>query len=500
MLRKSLVAAVAIVAAACTIPDSFVSPASPGSPDGTAAVRQQPQAFDAPLATALAAQLVPARVGVLVSYDPAATTKGAVTSAILGTGAGVIGFKHLPVVYALAYPAQLAAIANVQGVMRVTLNRQLQWFGSAARMRESVSSIRADRAHNIGITGHGVGVAILDSGIDGLFHPGLQFGTKTVQNVKVAVNVDELVTFDNSDPVVMGASLFAQNLPNSESSMGHGTHVAGIVAGTGAGGTTGWYKGVAPGATLVGIATGDALFIFWSLAGFDYILDNQARYNIKVVNNSWGTTGAFDPLDPINVATLELTNRGISVVFASGNEGPSWNTLNPYSVAPWVIGVAAGCKTVTPDPTNSAADCVDPTGAGRASLVGNFSSRGIPGDALYHPTLTAPGVRIVSARASTGTIMNGLDLPSDLLDCAIPQDRLPFYTCASGTSMATPHVVGVVALMQEAANQSLTPAQVKSILVSTVRPMAGYALWEAGAGYLDAWGAIHAAAGLPTPP
>src|SRR5205807_2900743 len=101
----------------------------------------------------------------------------------------------------------------------------------------------------------------------------------------------------------------------------------------------GYYTGVAPGAKLVGIGTGDILFIFWALAGFDYILDHQQAYNIKVVNNSWGTSGPFDPKDPINKATKKVHDKGITVVFAAGNDGPDQNTLNPYSVAPWVIGV-----------------------------------------------------------------------------------------------------------------------------------------------------------------
>src|SRR5439155_963085 len=100
--------------------------------------------------------------------------------------------------------------------------------------------------------------------------------------------------------------------------------------------------GVAPGSNLIGIGTGDILFIFWALAGFDYILQNQDRYNIKVVNNSWGTSGPFDPEDPVSIASKRVHDRGVTVVFAAGNDGPDENTLNPYSVAPWVIGVAAG--------------------------------------------------------------------------------------------------------------------------------------------------------------
>src|ERR1043166_5955049 len=233
------------------------------------------------------------------------------------------------------------------------------------------------------------------------------------------------------------------------------------------------------------ICTGDILFIFWALAGFDYILQNQDKYNIKVVNNSWGTSGAFDPNDPINIATKRVTGRGITVVFAAGNDGPDQNTLNPYSVAPWVIGVAAACSA-----TDTLAQRVHCQPGGH---LADFSSRGIPGDPLYHPTVTAPGVHIISTRASTGTVLNADDAPHDFdltSSCGLRQEFAAFYTCASGTSMASPHVTGVVALMQERAGGSLSPAQIRKLLVQTADPMAGYATFEVGAGMVNALEAV----------
>ncbi|HXO86007.1 MAG TPA: S8 family serine peptidase, partial [Gemmatimonadales bacterium] len=311
---------------------------------------------------------------------------------------------------------------------------------------------------------------------------------------------DDLFTFgkDAPKPVRKGATLVTPNIPNSESSVGHGTHVAGIVGGRGTAGS-GYYTGVAPGANLIGIGTGDVLFIFFALAGFDYILDHQQQYNIKVVNNSWGTTGTFDPKDPINEATKKLSNRGITVVFAAGNEGPGENTLNPYSAAPWVISVAAGCKLYVADPTNSESHCMLDDGSDplvptdnepRAHVLADFSSRGIAGDPLYHPDITAPGVHIVSTRAATGTVLNGSDANHDIRICNIAALNQPFYTCASGTSMASPHIAGVVALMQEAAGGKLSPSQVLNALTSTARPLTGYGTWEVGAGFVDAYAAV----------
>jgi len=278
-------------------------------------------------------------------------------------------------------------------------------------------------------------------------------------------------------------------LADTDTSSGHGTHVAGIAAGGGAA-SGGYYQGVAKDAMLVGIGTGDTLVILWALAGFDYLLDHAQEFNVKVVNNSWGTEGganAWDPQDPINQATKKLHDRGITVVFAAGNSGPNPDTMNPYAEAPWVIGVAAGCY---PQKVGSCAD----------GLLTGFSSRGLPGSAQFHPTITAPGAQIASTRAVTGTTLNILDAPSDQAGCNLlsgDPTALVYYTCASGTSMASPHVAGTVALMQQAAGGTLTPDQVKEVLVQTARPITKndgtpYALWEVGAGYLDAYAAVLA--------
>jgi serine protease AprX len=120
--------------------------------------------------------------------------------------------------------------------------------------------------------------------------------------------------------------------------------------------------------------------------------------------------------------------------------------------------------------------------------VADFSSRGVPGDALLHPTLTAPGVDIAAARATTGIVLNAF-FAMDLT--ALGVDAV-HYAMASGTSMATPHVSGTVALMLEA-NPALDPDTVKSLLGQTATPMPGFGGHEAGAGYLNAAEAVKAA-------
>ncbi|MGH7256599.1 MAG: S8 family peptidase [Nitrospirales bacterium] len=193
------------------------------------------------------------------------------------------------------------------------------------------------------------------------------------------------------------------------------------------------------------------------------------------MSNSWGTRGRFSSDDPINIATKAAHDAGLVVVFAAGNDGPDLDSLNPYCVAPWVICVAAGHKD------------------GRT--LADFSSRGIPGDPLYHPTITAPGVDIAAARATTGLVMHTF-FAVDVVE--LGSDAVA-YTAASGTSMATPHVAGTAALML-AANPELTPDDVKALLQATVTAMPGYREDEVGAGYLNAFEAVSAAQpSLPTP-
>ena len=449
--------------------------------------------------TSITADAVPTDAAIyIVNFDEAQTTQDAVTNGILSTGAGVVQFNNFSMVAALVTPGQLLSISTLPGLEGIYANKQLDYY----MLHESVPAIRADAVHVAGITGKGIGVAILDSGIDGAYNADVAYPQYTVQNVKVLANTNDLFTFskDAPKPIRKGATLVVENLPNSETSVGHGTHVAGIVGARGTS-SNGYYTGVAPGANLIGIGTGDVLFIFWALAGFDYILDHQQQYNIKVVNNSWGTTGTFDPKDPINEATKKVTSRGITVVFAAGNDGPAQNTVNPYSVAPWVISVAAGCKIGVVDPTNSESHCMLDDGSNplvptnhepRAHVLADFSSRGIPGDPLYHPDITAPGVHIVSTRALTGSVLNADDANHDARICNISLTNDPFYTCASGTSMASPHIAGVVALMQEAAGGKLKPEQIINTIIATAKPLPGYAQWEVGAGFVDAYAAVMA--------
>jgi len=236
-MNRWLLAAVLLAGAACDTRREAVAP-----------LRNVDPALTATLATTAAT----ARVVVIVNYDETATTSDAMSAAIMNVGSGVIQFNNLDLVAALATPAEIGAIAALPAVQGVYANKAL---GYSAMLHESVATIRADAVQASGITGKGVGIAILDSGIDGLYNPDLHYPDKTVQNIKVLVNLTDLFTFKGSlNKPAKAAKLFVENLPNSETSVGHGTHVAGIAAGLGTA-SGGYYTGVAPGAKLVGIGT-----------------------------------------------------------------------------------------------------------------------------------------------------------------------------------------------------------------------------------------------------
>jgi serine protease AprX len=372
----------------------------------------------------------------------------------------------LPMALLITTPLGVQRLIGTPGLKSLYLDKPLQYF-----LHESVPLIGADRTwSDLGADGTGVGVAIIDSGIDGT-HPDLPYGSKVIQNVK-------LVGLDSGDsPTGAGIVAPVENLPTSDTTSGHGTHCAGIVGGLGTA-SNGWFKGVAPGAQLVGVGTGDALFIFYAIEGFDYVISHRTNYNIKVVSNSWGTSvdpgTPFDPNDPVNVASKAAHDAGITVCFASGNEGPGTDTLNPYSVAPWVIGVAAGNKD--------------------GKTLADFSSRGRYADSFFHPTITAPGAGIVSTRAPN-TVLPPLGLIDG--DTEIQTEWLPYYTTMSGTSMATPHIAGVVALLYSA-RPDMNPDLAKRLLVNTATPMPDYKEYASGAGYVNAYAAVQSAKAIKT--
>jgi serine protease AprX len=425
------------------------------------------------LASRLASALPLQQLEIVVVYKqsgPVNTTQ-VLSLQALGITRG-LSFRQLPVVGALATPGAIRQLARRSDVLAIHANSTLTYYNNDAREISGVNDLQADPDY--GFTGAGVAVVVNDSGIDAT-HGDLTFGDRVVENVQALTNLSAVLTFL---PVT-----YLEGQLITDISSGHGTHCAGTVGGSGAQ-SGGQHRGVATGAAIIGYGSGAVISILDAVGGFDYALANKNSFAapIKVISNSWGTTGAFDPTDPVNIASYEAYKQGIVSVFAAGNEGPAANTINPYSVAPWVISVGA---------------------ANKDGSLADFSSRGNPGETgtftmpdgqqwtyTSQPTLAATGVGIVSTRALTGALPV-LAIADDInLDPA----HLPFYTHMSGTSMATPHVAGIVALLFEA-NPSLTPAQVKQILVNTAVPMPGRSAFEVGAGHVDAYAAGATAAG-----
>jgi serine protease AprX len=380
--------------------------------------------------------------------------------------AGILGgtlFRVLPMIIVSGTRSQIAAVSRLPQVRTIYGKRSLALNSDPYFNKTQVQRVKTDTDlltanNNQAVSGRGVTVAVLDTGVNSL-HGDL--AGKVIQNVRLSDLQSVPLGFQNPLPI--------ENVANTDLGGGHGTFVAGIIAGSGAL-SNGRYGGVAPGAKILGLAAGD-LNLTHILAGFDYILERGENYNVRVVNCSFSANTIFDLNDPVNIATKMLTDRNVNVVFSAGNTGAGNGTLNPYSAAPWVVSVGATDE--------------------KGKLAG-FSSRGVFGNPYQKPSIVAPGVNVVSLRSlatQTGTLglVTGADIPRlSLLE-------LPFYTTASGTSFTAPQVAGAIALMLET-NPTLHPKEVKDILQRSATTLPKYYSHEAGAGMLNTYAAVLEAA------
>ena len=287
-----------------------------------------------------------------------------------------------------------------------------------------ITAVKAPEAwQQYDVCGRGVGVAVVDSGV--YAHQDLA-GRITAA---VDFTTGTLTTNTQGDPG------------------GHGTHVAGLIAGDGSR-SGGLYTGVAPCANIVDVRVIDAngnSNTGLILRGLQWVLANKNTYNIKVANMSFGATqtGSYKT-DPLATAAQVLTFAGITTVVSAGNSGPGTETITSPATDPFVISVGA----LDDAETASLAD----------DSVATFSSRGrTKFDRLSKPDLLAPGRKMVSALSPGSTLPTMY--PDRLVTASGATDAE--YLRLSGTSMAAPMVSGATALMLER-NSSLTPAQLKN--------------------------------------
>ncbi len=355
--------------------------------------------------------------------------------------------------------ALLKRLADDPKVKRVHLDREVT--GEIAR---TTATVGARNVHfQYGYTGAGVGVAVIDSGITP-WHDDLTVSNRQGQRVSAFVD-------------------FISGQTQKYDDWGHGTHVAGIIAGNGYD-TFGMRAAIAPGANIVALKALDHEGkgrISNIIAALDWAIANKTTYNIRVINMSLGA-GVFESYntDPLTLAAKRAVDAGIVVVAAAGNMGkaqdgtPQYGAITAPGNAPWVLTVGASSSMGTTDR--------------RDDKMALYSSRGpTMVDYSAKPDLVAPGSGTVSLSAAN-SLFYVTKAPFLVPGFRGGLGYTPYLTL-SGTSMAAPVVAGTVALMLEA-NPALTPNLVKAILQFTAQVYNNYDYLTQGAGFLNTLGAV----------
>jgi serine protease AprX len=409
-----------------------------------------PRARSGPIVGAAAGQRTPVIVRERV---PGSGEAGRLVRELGGTAV-----RALPVIggFAASIPAgRVPSLVGSPAVQRVWPDGQVRVHGlSAGAGAVSPAPIGAwhQAIHLDSLAGHGrrATVALLDTGVS---------RTPDLAN-RLRARVDLTEEHDGFDRY------------------GHGSHLSGVIAGNGemadgraAGARGGGYEGAAPEAGLVSVKVANgsgATDVSVVLAGLQWIVSNRDRYDINVLNLSFGTDSSQSYLlDPLDFAVEQVWRAGILVVVAAGNDGE----LGPGGISkpgddPFVLTVGA-------------ADLKNPRATGD-DVVAPFSSKGPTSDGLAKPDLVAPGTSILGVRAAGSTI-----------DQSHPTARFNGrYFKGTGTSQAAAIVSGVAALLYDT-KAALRPDVAKAALLRTAqRHLAGQP--GAGAGLVDARAAVEA--------
>ena len=366
-------------------------------------------------------------------------------------------------------------------------------------------------AQQYSLTGKGVTVAVVDSGIRA--HPDLCDTTQSTLPSRVLANVN-----------------FAPDANIANDFCGHGTHVAGIIGGNGfssSNALTNWlglpssfqlfsqtFMGVAPGVSLVNVRVLDRTgqgTVSNMIAGIQWVMQNARQYNIRVMNLSVGhDVGESYKTDPLCQAVESAWKAGITVVCAAGNEGRLYDTLPATPLADNEgFGTDYGSiQSPGNDPyviTVGATKNVD--GNRGHDAIATYSSRGPSRlDMVMKPDLVAPGNRVISLESYGSYLQTTYAATNHVAWNAyttfnIPGSSFSYFTL-SGTSMATPVVSGAAALMLSQ-NPTLSPDTIKARLMISADKWAdtkgNYDPLTYGAGYVNIPAALQSAAAAKTP-
>ena len=319
----------------------------------------------------------------------------------------------------------------------------------------------ADALHQHGITGKGVTVAVIDSGL--WDHPALRADTKGRNRILARYNA-----IDNT----LNEDVFDES--------GHGTHMSSIIAHSGRvtrhGAPTGTFQGISPDVNLVSVKAfnvegqGEFLDI---VRAVQWVVDNRETYNIRVLNLSFAAWPRWPYwLDPINQAVMRAWESGITVVAAAGNEGPDPMSIGSPGNLPYIITVGAVTDSWTPENRDD-------------DYIPDFSSRGPTPTAHIKPDIVAPGGHI------TGLIRPGSGLTLEHPGYMLRTGEFVM----SGSSQASAVVAGMVALLLQL-EPELSPNDVKCMLMSSAEPainrdgLLAYSPFEQGHGYANVTRAV----------